>query len=75
VLSKIFGTNPSKFFVLATLSEHTDGVLTVAFNSDGTLLATGSSDKSVKLWNILKEKGGKFHQLTKMVRIYTQYMK
>jgi len=31
---------------------HRDSVFTVAFSPDGTLLATGSCDKTVKIWNV-----------------------
>lgn len=34
-----------------TLSGHTDPVYTVAFSADGKRIATGSFDKSVKLWD------------------------
>jgi len=33
-------------------SEHTARVKTIAFNSDGTLLASGSYDKSIILWDL-----------------------
>ena len=33
------------------LSGHTDTVTSVTFNSDGTLLASGSLDGTIKLWN------------------------
>jgi len=35
-----------------TLSEHTDLVTTAAFSQNGSLLASGSRDKTVKLWNL-----------------------
>ena len=36
----------------STLAGHTDAVLSVAFGPDGHTLATGSSDKSVILWDV-----------------------
>ncbi|MFI6451946.1 WD40 repeat domain-containing protein, partial [Streptosporangium amethystogenes] len=36
----------------ATLTGHTHWVFSVAFSPDGKLLATGSGDKSVKLWDV-----------------------
>ncbi|MCJ8282129.1 MAG: NB-ARC domain-containing protein, partial [Rivularia sp. ALOHA_DT_140] len=35
-----------------TLDEHTGKVYSVAFNADGTLLASASEDKSVIIWNV-----------------------
>ena len=37
---------------MAVLSGHTDWVGSLAFSSDGTLLASGSDDKTLKLWDI-----------------------
>ena len=37
--------------LLHTLTGHQDGVTTISLNSDGTLLATGSGDRTIKLWN------------------------
>ena len=34
------------------LSEHTDWVRSLAFSNDGTLLVSGSDDKTVKLWDV-----------------------
>jgi WD40 repeat protein len=34
------------------LSDHTDRVISIALSPDGKTLASGSSDKTVKLWNV-----------------------
>jgi WD40 repeat protein len=37
---------------IAVLSGHTGGVGSITFSSDGTLLVSGSDDRTVKLWDI-----------------------
>jgi len=37
---------------LSTLSGHMDGVTSVTFSPDGKMLASGSSDKTIKLWDV-----------------------
>eukprot|EP01048_Picozoa_sp_COSAG05_P028994 COSAG05_NODE_9298_length_633_cov_2.850187_1_plen_88_part_00 len=41
-----------------TLTAHTYGVLSVAWSPNGTTLASGSEDKTIKLWKV----GGKLLQ-------------
>ena len=36
----------------STLTGHTDNVYSVSFSPDGTLLASGSSDDTIKLWDV-----------------------
>ncbi len=40
---------------IATFDEHTSGVHSVAFLSDGVTLATGSWDGTVKLWDVVSQ--------------------
>lgn len=41
---------------IVTFSGHTDIVYSVAFNSQGTILASGSADCKIKLWNVKTRK-------------------
>ncbi len=43
------GRSPS---VVATLDGHTRGVLAIAFTPDGTELATGGLDETIRLWDV-----------------------
>jgi WD40 repeat protein len=47
---------------LRTLSDHTDGVEIVAFSPDGRLLASGSDDRTVIVWDVAA--GQVLHTLT-----------
>ena len=37
---------------IATLKGHNSYINSVAFNQSGTLLASGSDDKTIRLWNV-----------------------
>ena len=37
---------------IATLTGHSNWVNSVAFNNTGTILASGSRDNTIKLWNV-----------------------
>ena len=40
-----------QFELLEGLRGHTDKVKSVCFSPDGTKIASGSSDKTIKIWN------------------------
>ncbi|MEE0961709.1 MAG: hypothetical protein U0L54_04100, partial [Bacteroidales bacterium] len=48
---KLNAQDVSKFQCLKTLEEHSSVVNSVAYSPDGTKIISGSSDKTVKIWN------------------------
>ena len=40
---------------LTTLRGHRDALITIAYSRDGTLLASGSKDKTIKIWAVETE--------------------
>ena len=40
-------------FVIARFEDHTKDAMGVAFSADNCQIVSGSSDKNIKLWNIL----------------------
>ena len=47
---------PSSSYLQRTLSGHINSVASVAYNPDGQILASGSYDNTIKLWNLTKNK-------------------
>ena len=47
---------PSSSYLQTTLSGHSNSVASVAYNPDGQILASGSYDNTIKLWNLTKNK-------------------
>jgi WD40 repeat protein len=54
-LRKLMGERPFP----KVLTGHTDGVQAIAFSPDGILLASGSRDKTVWLWQVDEGSGEK----------------
>jgi WD40 repeat protein/energy-coupling factor transporter ATP-binding protein EcfA2 len=50
------------------LDGHTDIINTIAFSPDGKMIATGSRDKSVRLWNVATHSQIKMYQFKDSIR-------
>jgi WD40 repeat protein len=44
--------NENNFRLIKSLTGHSKDVVSAAFSADGKMLASGSSDKTIKLWNV-----------------------
>ena len=49
-------SNVDQIKLLDTISAHDDRVTTLSFSPDGQLLASGSDDASIKIWDFLSRK-------------------
>ena len=49
---KIHLLDTATFAVKRSLSGHSDSVMSVAWNNDGTKLATGSFDSTARIWSV-----------------------
>ena len=63
-LPLILPTSSGAFSLLHTLTGHTGYVYSVAFSPDGLTLASGSRDKTIKLWEV--PTGRLLHTLTNL---------
>ena len=52
-IPRIIMPRPEEFTLLRTISGHSGDIYCIAIGPDGTLLASGSSDQTIKLWNLL----------------------
>jgi serine/threonine protein kinase len=50
--SFLISSLPSSVFLQRTLSGHSNSVMSVAISQDGKMLASGSRDKTIKLWDL-----------------------
>ncbi|WP_199246161.1 serine/threonine-protein kinase [[Phormidium] sp. ETS-05] len=48
--------SPQNWQCLQTLTGHTDAVLSLAMSPDGRILASGSADKTIHLWQVLESR-------------------
>lgn len=52
---KVWDTRSGK--LIQTFEGHLAGISTIAWSPDGATIASGSDDKSIRLWNVLTVSG------------------